>query len=45
MPHIYTTGFVLFFPLAAATYARLWSEYDTASQHNIPPQHNAQVQV
>ena len=38
-------GFVLFFPLAAATYARLWPEYDTVPQHDAPPQHDAQAHM
>ena len=41
-----TPGFVLFFPAAAATYARLWSEYDdTAPQHDTLPQHDAQLHM
>ena len=38
-------GFVLFFPLAAATYARLWPEYDTVPQHDALPQHDAQAHM
>ena len=38
-------GLVLFFPLAAATYARLWPEYDTVPQHDAPPQHDAQAHM